>query len=82
MSISDPANLIHRIPELQALADDHKIRRAIETGDAFKVYRALLMANLFRRLPRHRDLITMLTNERRLFAKPILKAPLSPDTAT
>jgi hypothetical protein len=77
MSISDPANLIHRIPELQALADDHKIRRAIETGDSFKVYRALVMANVFRRLPRHRDLITMLTNERRLFAKPILKAPLS-----
>ncbi len=77
MSISDPANLILRIPELQALADDHKIRRAIETGDSFKVYRALLLANLLHRLPRHRDLITMLTNERRLFAKPILKAPLS-----
>ena len=77
MSISDPANLIHRIPELQALADDHKIRRAIETGDSFKVYRALLMANLFRRLPKQRDLITMLTSERRLFAKPLSDAPLS-----
>jgi hypothetical protein len=75
MSISDPANLIHRIPELQTLADDHKIRRAIESGDSFKVYRALLMAKLFRRLPKQRDLISMLTNERRLFAKPLLNAP-------
>ena len=75
MSISDPNNLLQRIPELQALADDHKIRRAIDTGDSFKVYRALLIARLFRRLPMHRDLITMLTNERRMFAKPILNQP-------
>jgi hypothetical protein len=77
MSISDPANLMLRIPELLSLADDHKIRRAIETGDSFKVYRALLMAKLFRRLPKQRDLITMLTNERRIFAKPLLEAPRS-----
>jgi hypothetical protein len=77
MSIFDPANLLTRIPELRTLADDHKIRRAIETGDSFKVYRVLMMANLFRRLPKHRDLIATLTNERRLFAKPILKAPIS-----
>ena len=75
MSTSDPANLLQRIPELQTLADDHKIRRAIATGDSFKVYRALLIARLFARLPQHRDLITMLTNERRMFAKPILNEP-------
>ncbi len=74
MSISDPANLLLRIPELLSLADDHKIRRAIETGDSFKLYRVLVMAKLFRRLPLHHDLITMLINERRLFAKPLLKA--------
>lgn len=77
MSISDPANLLERIPELRSLADDHKIRRAIEKGDSFKLYRALLMAKLFGRLPQHRDLITMLTNERRLFTKPLSKAPVS-----
>lgn len=70
MSIADPANLLHRIPELLSLADDPKIRRAIVTGDTFKVYRALWMARLLRRLPKQADLLINLTSERRLFAKP------------
>lgn len=69
MSISDPAQLLQRIPELHLLAELPQIRRAIETGDPFKVYRALILARLFRRLPEHRELLNTLISERRLFAK-------------
>jgi hypothetical protein len=69
MSISDPAHLLQRIPELKLLADAPLICRAIATGDSFKVYRALLLTRLFRRLPEHRDLLNTLISERRLFAK-------------
>ncbi len=75
MSISDPAQLLQRIPELDALIDDPKIRHAIETGDPFKVFRALVLTKLFNRLPRHRALLKMLTGQRRLFAKPLKGTP-------
>ena len=75
MPISDPANLLKRIPELLSFADDAKIRRAIGTGDTFKVYRALMMARLLRRLPKQQDLIVILTSQRRLFAKALTKTP-------
>ena len=55
MSLKDPANLVQRIPELEVLAADPKIRRAIETGDPFKVYRALGWAKWLKRLPEERD---------------------------
>lgn len=71
MSISDPAELLQRIPELGVLADDPKIRHAIESGDSFKLYRALMLARLLRRLPKHKELLAELTRERRLFAKPV-----------
>lgn len=69
MSIIDPANLMQRVPELHALTDDPKISKAIASGDAFRVYRALVLARLLRRLPEHAALLEMLTSERRLFAK-------------
>lgn len=75
MSISDPAQLLLRIPELRALFDDHKIRRAIESGDSFKVYRALVLARLWRRLPEHSDLLKTLCAQRRLFAKALQGKP-------
>ncbi|AZP11424.1 tetratricopeptide repeat protein [Undibacterium parvum] len=75
MSISDPSQLLQRIPELLQLVDVPAIRRAIETGDAFKVYRVLILARLFRRLPEHRELLQMLTSERRLFAKAYKNKP-------
>lgn len=75
MSISDPAQLLLRIPELRALFDDYKIRRAIESGDSFKVYRALVLARLWRRLPEHSDLLKTLTAQRRLFAKALQGTP-------
>ncbi|MCU6435710.1 hypothetical protein LPB67_18180 [Undibacterium sp. Jales W-56] len=75
MSIADPAQLLQRVPELQALIDDPRISRAIESGDTFKVYRALVLAKLFRRLPQHSDVLRLLTSERRLFAKPLKGKP-------
>ncbi|MFZ6657499.1 tetratricopeptide repeat protein [Undibacterium sp. TJN19] len=75
MSISDPAQLFQRVPELLALSEDPKISRAIETGDPFKVYRALVLARLFRRLPEHKAVLKALTQERRLFAKPLKSTP-------
>lgn len=76
MSISDPAQLLQRIPELGAFADDPKIRRAIESGDPFKVFRALMLARLLRRLPAHKKLLKELTGQRRLFAKPLKGTPV------
>ncbi|MFZ6873405.1 hypothetical protein ACO0LF_15225 [Undibacterium sp. Di27W] len=75
MSISDPANLFQRVPELRSFSDDPKISRAIESGDPFKVYRSLVLARLFRRLPEHKALLKELTRERRLFAKSLKGTP-------
>ncbi|MCS0611456.1 hypothetical protein NX783_01695 [Massilia kyonggiensis] len=75
MSLKDPANLTQRIPELEALAADPKIRRAIETGDPFKVYRALTWAKWLKRLPAHQDTLDVLVRHRRLFAKPLNGTP-------
>ncbi|GGC66926.1 tetratricopeptide repeat protein [Undibacterium terreum] len=75
MSISDPAQLLQRVPELEALIDDPRIRKAIESGDPFKVYRALVWAKWLRRLPQHRDTVELLVGHRRLFAKPLKRSP-------
>lgn len=75
MSISDPSQLLHRIPELEELCSDNKIAHAIATGDSFKVYRALVIARLLRRMPQHQIMLKQLTSERRLFAKPLKKTP-------
>jgi hypothetical protein len=75
MSISDPAQLLQRIPELGAFTDDPRIRRAIESGDPFKVFRALMLARLLRRLPAHKKLLKELTGQRRLFAKALKGNP-------
>lgn len=75
MTISDPAQLLHRIPELEALSSDPRIGRAIESGDPFKVFRALMMARLLRRLPLHSALLRELTGQRRLFARPLKGTP-------
>jgi hypothetical protein len=79
MSISDPAQLLLRIPELRTFSEDPKIRRAIESGDSFKVYRALIFARLFGRFPAQRDLLKTLTGQRRLFAKPVYGTPTQRD---
>ena len=63
------------MPELQELIDDSKIRHAIESGDPFKIYRSLVLAKLFRRLPQHKALLQMLTSQRRLFARGLKGSP-------
>ena len=75
MTVRDPAQLLQRIPELEALTGDARIARAIESGDVFKVYRALVWARLLRRLPEHAALLKSLAGQRRLFAKPLKGSP-------
>ncbi|MBU8894511.1 hypothetical protein KRR26_02795 [Corallococcus sp. M34] len=75
MVISDPAGLLERIPELRELCEDERIRRAVEGGDPFKVYRALRWAKWLGKLRSHRDTINALLARRRLFAKPLSGTP-------
>ncbi len=39
--LQDPSEILNRVPELESLAGEPSIRRAIEAGDPFKIYRAL-----------------------------------------
>jgi len=73
--VSDPASLLQRVPELELLASDRHIARAIASGDPFKVFRALMLARLLRRLPAHAALLRELTRQRRLFARPLKGMP-------
>jgi tetratricopeptide (TPR) repeat protein len=73
--VTDPAGLIARIPELEALAEDAGVRRAIERGDVHGLYRVLFWAHLLGRMRSHRDTIKQLLERRRLFLKPITSAP-------
>ena len=61
-------NLLQRIPELRLLLEEPSCRRAIQSGSAFRVYRALLFARFFKRCPQHQDVINTLLTQRRLFA--------------
>ena len=69
--IEDPSGLLQRIPELRALCEDAKVRRAVEHGDPFKVYRALMWARWLGRLRSHREVLDTLLRRRRLFARPL-----------
>jgi hypothetical protein len=71
----DPAGLLQRITELVPLCDDPRIQRAVESGDAFRVYRALVWARLLNRLPAHREVLDHLVKHRRLFARPVKTSP-------
>jgi hypothetical protein len=75
MTIQDPADLLQRIPELEPLATDPRIRKAIESGDPFKVYRALVWAKWLKRMPMHARVLNQLLRQRRLFAKPLKGTP-------
>ena len=73
---SDPAGLLHRIPELELFCDNDGVRRAIERGDPFAVYRALAWGRLFSRFaPQHAETLSRLLGNRRLFVKPLNGAP-------
>jgi tetratricopeptide (TPR) repeat protein len=69
--LGDPAGLLGRITELVPLCEDPRIHQAVESGDPFRVYRALVWARLFKRLPEHRETLEMLVRRRRLFARPV-----------
>ncbi len=73
--IADPSGILSRVPELEPLAEDPKVRRAIERGDVHRLYRILFWANLFGRMRAHRETIRLLLARRRLFLTPIRSAP-------
>jgi hypothetical protein len=80
MSLSDPSHLLERIPELHALTNDQRIRRAIESGDSFKLYRTLIVSRILRRMPEHDELLRHLIANRRWFAKPFAEGERPPST--
>jgi len=67
----DPSGLLERVPELRPLCDDARVRAAVEGGDPFAVYRALVLGRLTGRLRKHREAVRNLVRNRRLFAKPM-----------
>jgi tetratricopeptide (TPR) repeat protein len=73
--ISDPTGILSRVPELEPLAEDPKVRKAIERGDLHRLYRVLWWANLLGRLRAHRETLKVLLARRRLFLLPIRSAP-------
>jgi hypothetical protein len=73
--IRDPSGFLERIPELQALCEHPRVRQAVEGGDPFKLYRALVWARLFGGLHRHREVLAQLLKNRRLFARPLKGTP-------
>lgn len=68
--IRDPAGLLARIAELEPLCTDLFVRRAVASGDPFRVYRALWWARATFRLRAHRETLRTLLRTRRAFAKP------------
>jgi hypothetical protein len=73
--ISDPAGVLSRIPELEPLTEDPRVRKAIERGDLHGLYRILFWASVFGGMRKHRETIGMLLSRRRLFLMPIRSAP-------
>lgn len=76
MIIQDPAGLLQRIPELKLLCEDAAVRRAVERGDTFRLYRTLRWARWLGRMRSHRDVIDSLLRHRRLFARPLKSNPM------
>lgn len=76
MIIQDPTGLLQRIPELKPLCEDPGVRRAVERGDPFRLYRTLRWARWMGRLRSHREVIDILLRHRRLFARPLKSNPM------
>ncbi len=73
--MSDPAGLLHKIPELALVATDPKIAAALASGSPHAVYRALLWGNWFGRFKAHQEAVNRMLNNRRLFVTDIAAAP-------
>jgi tetratricopeptide (TPR) repeat protein len=67
--------MIDRVPELEALAGDARLARALESGNPHRVYRALWWGRLMGKFKEHKELVNSLLANRRLFLKPIKGAP-------
>lgn len=76
MIIQDPAGLLQRIPELKPLCEDPAVRRAVERGDPFRLYRTLRWARWLGKMRSHREVIDTLLRHRRLFARPLKSNPM------
>lgn len=68
--VHDPAGLLVQIAELEPLCTDPLVRRAVASGDPFKVYRSLWWARVTLRLRAQRQTVRALLRTRRAFAKP------------
>src|SRR5260221_4544081 len=75
MAVADPSGLLTRIPELEALVGDNRVKRTIERGDPLGLYRVLWWGHRFGRFAKHRELVESLLPRRRLFLAPIRSAP-------
>ena len=73
--INDPSGILGRIPELEPIAEEPSIRKAIEGGDPFKIYRALFWARLLGKIRSHREVLDAVLANRRLFARPLKGVP-------
>lgn len=69
----DPSGILARVPELEPLATDPGIRRAIERGSPRAVYRALFWARWLGRLrdDKSKKEVDALLGNRRLFLEPL-----------
>lgn len=70
---ADPSGILSRVPELEALADEPGIHKAIERGSPRAVYRALFWARWLGRLrdPQSKASADALLGNRRLFLEPL-----------
>jgi hypothetical protein len=73
--IQDPSGILTRVPELETLAHLPSIRRAIESGNPFRVYRALLWVRVLNGAGTHAATVKALLANRRLFARPLSGSP-------
>ncbi|AGC48144.1 hypothetical protein MYSTI_06871 [Myxococcus stipitatus DSM 14675] len=76
MFIRDPADFLQRMPELRALCEDVRVRRAVERGDSFNLYWTLKWARWSGRLRSQRQVLDTLLKQRRLFARPLKEGRL------
>lgn len=73
--MDDPAGLLGRIPELEALAKaSPRVARAMASGDAHGVYRAVWWER--RRLSAHAETVRTVLAHRRAFLMPLKGAPM------
>jgi tetratricopeptide (TPR) repeat protein len=76
-TLTDPAGILDRAPELADLAHrDASIAKAVARGDSHGVYRALWWARLRGRLAEHRPTLDALLAHRALFVSPIRRTPV------